>query len=461
MGSATLKHRLLSATPGVLKPYWQRLEDSPLGYRLARGTFWSFAAALSSRFLGLLSSVIVARILGKEGMGELGVISSTVGLFGSIAGFGLGMTSTKYVAEFRKTEPQRAGRIAVLTSATGIVTSTLAAAVLFWLAPVLADKSLAAPQLTSILRIGSLVLILGTVTGVQSAALSGFEAFKAMAGINLVVGVLTFPFMVVGAHFSGVKGAVLGSAAAMALNAVVNNFVLRKLAAAEGVPLSLSGVLQERRILWSFSLPSALCSVMMGPANWVCYSIFARQPGGYSEMGVFNVASQWRAAILYFPALLAGVALPVLCSLTQNPDQKQYWRIVTRTIYLSYGAALAMALPIGLGSKLVMASYGSGFRSGWLALVVVALSAVIAAGMNAVGQIYASKAFMWAGAALNGLWSFYMIAFGWLLRHNGALGFAAALLLAGGLHTIGVLVHLRWVVVGNERRRCQQDEMVA
>jgi len=37
-------------------------------------------------------------LLGTVGFGELGVIQSTVGMFGVFAGLGLGMTATKYVA---------------------------------------------------------------------------------------------------------------------------------------------------------------------------------------------------------------------------------------------------------------------------------------------------------------------------------------------------------------------------
>ena len=39
------------------------------------------------------------------------MIQSTVGMFGVFAGFGLGLTATKHVAEFRQSDPDRAGRI--------------------------------------------------------------------------------------------------------------------------------------------------------------------------------------------------------------------------------------------------------------------------------------------------------------------------------------------------------------
>lgn len=49
----------------------------------------------------LVVTVTVARLLGNAVCGELGIIQSTVGMFGVFAGFGLRVTATKHVAEFR------------------------------------------------------------------------------------------------------------------------------------------------------------------------------------------------------------------------------------------------------------------------------------------------------------------------------------------------------------------------
>jgi O-antigen/teichoic acid export membrane protein len=95
----------------MLQPFFKRIEASDIGIRLARGVFWSMAGAMISRGLMLVATVAVARLLGKTGYGELGMIQSTVGMFGVFAGFGLGLTATKHVAELRQSDPIRAGRI--------------------------------------------------------------------------------------------------------------------------------------------------------------------------------------------------------------------------------------------------------------------------------------------------------------------------------------------------------------
>src|SRR5215475_10536595 len=86
--------------PPFLLKWKERVVSSQLAYRLARGAFWSLVGSLISRGLGVVAGIGVARILGKNDYGELGMVQSTVGMFGVFAGFGMGLTANKHVAEF-------------------------------------------------------------------------------------------------------------------------------------------------------------------------------------------------------------------------------------------------------------------------------------------------------------------------------------------------------------------------
>src|ERR1035437_1760311 len=144
--------------------------------RFARGAVWSLIGAVISQGSNLAASVITARLLGREQFGEYGMIQSTVGMLGVFAGLGLGVTATKYVAEFRTLNPERAGRIIALGCAVAIVLGGLLALCLLAYAPVLAAKTLHAPGLADELRIASLLLFFNALNGAQTGALSGLEA---------------------------------------------------------------------------------------------------------------------------------------------------------------------------------------------------------------------------------------------------------------------------------------------
>ena len=66
---------------------------------------------MAGRLVSLPAGVLLARLLGRHDYGELGMIYSSIELFGIFGGFGLGLTATKYIGEFKRRDPQRAGRI--------------------------------------------------------------------------------------------------------------------------------------------------------------------------------------------------------------------------------------------------------------------------------------------------------------------------------------------------------------
>ena len=110
MSSVTAKRVLRACCPRTIRPVWQRIEDSEVGYRLAKGTFWSLAGTLVSGGAMLISSILIAHMMGKATYGEVGIVRGTVAMFGGLAGLSLGLTATKHVAEFRRTDPSRRTR---------------------------------------------------------------------------------------------------------------------------------------------------------------------------------------------------------------------------------------------------------------------------------------------------------------------------------------------------------------
>lgn len=445
ISSLTLKSWVLAATPPFLKGRWARLEASPLGYRLARGAFWSFAGAMVSRGCGLFSSICVARMLGKVGFGEFGVVQSSVGMFATFAGLGLGLTATKYVAELRLKDPARAGRIIGASSAVSWVTGGIMTALLFGMGPWLASHSLAAPHLGRLLRLSSVLLLIGAVNGAQTGALAGFEAFKRIAHINLISGVASFPLMVAGAWWRGLAGAVWGLLLSQGFACVLNSYALRKEAAVGKIPLVCRISIEELGILWRFSLPALVSGMLVGPVYWLCSTLLVNSPGGYAEMGVFNAANQWFGALLFLPGILGQAALPVLSERFGQNDLRQSRKVLG--FYIKLNAAIVAPLVIlgCLASPVIMSSYGPGFRQAWPTLSIVLTTAGLQGVLAPIGQVLAASGRMWLGSWMNLIWGICFIGLTWLLLNFGALGVASARFAAYAAQAIWALafaVHL-------------------
>jgi O-antigen/teichoic acid export membrane protein len=438
------KEAAISLVPSLLRPYLRRIETSPTGSRLARGAFWSLSGALASRILALASSIFVARMLGKEGFGELGIIQSTVGMFQVFAGFGLGLTATKYVAEYHSTDPEKAGRIVGLSSLVSAGTGALLALAMVLFAPWLALNTLAAPHLAGLLRLSAVMLVLGALSGAQIGVLSGFEDFKAIARISLIAGLANFPLVVGGVYLAGVKGAVLGLIASMGVNWLLNHVAVRSALRRIGVTRSLDGCSRELRVLWRFSVPAVLSGVMFGPIMWACYAMLVNQRGGYGEMGIFNAANQWRGAILFLPGAVGAIILPVLSNLRGQGDRPRYKKVLAYNVWFNGGVTLSVAIVVSLTAPFIMATYGNGFRSSYVVLVLLSFSAVLSATIGVIGEAIASEDRMWSGMFLNLLWGCVMIGATWFLVGHGAVGLALALLIAYIFHllTVGAYTYM-------------------
>jgi O-antigen/teichoic acid export membrane protein len=439
----------LACCPLFLRPVLNSIANSPIGYRMATGVFWLMSASVISRGMGLIAWILVARMLGKAGYGELGMIQSTIGMFGVFAEFGLGLTATKFVAEFCRKDPERAGRIIGLSGIFTMVSGGLIAFILFVFAPWLAEHTINAPQLADVLRVSTLLMFIGALNSAQTGALSGFEAFKTIAYVNLFVGLISFPILLGGAYSGGVIGTVWAMIINCLVNCLINYVALRKEAQRYRVPLSLKHCTLEMSILYKFSLPAVLGSVIVTPVNWVCSALLVNQPDGYAEMGIFNAANQWQIAMLFIPSMLSQVTLPLLSSLNAESDGQQYRKVLILNIIVNAGIALVIAVPIVLFAHMIMSAYGAGFDQGTSVLSVLALATVLMAVNNVVGQAIASKGRMWIGFIFNILWAIALLSVTWMLIFNGqyrALGRASAILIAFVLHTVWQSIYLRRIL---------------
>lgn len=412
--------------------------------RFARGAVWSLVGAIIAQASGLAASVITARLLGRVTFGQYGMVQSTVGMLGIFAGLGLGLTATKYVAEFRTQDPQRAGRIIALGGTVAIVSGGVLALGLLAYAPMLAAKTLNAPELANELRIASVLLFLNALNGAQTGALAGFEAFRSIARINILRGLIGFPVTAFAVFFWRLPGAVWALAVTAAVACVLSQVSLQRQCTTLGICTQLSTGWAERWVLWTFSTPAFLSGALTGPAIWAANTMLVNQPGGYAEMGVFSAANQWRNAIGFIPGVLAQFVLPLLSNLNGERDASRYGKTLRWNLILTTMTATAVAVPIALAAPWIMQLYGRDFRKGWLLLVLSAAISVISCINGVVGTAILSAGSVWVGFAFNAMWATVLLAGCYcFIPASLALGLAGSMLGAYIAHTVWQAAYLR------------------
>ncbi|SCG86389.1 oligosaccharide flippase family protein [Methanobacterium congolense] len=409
--------------------------------KLIYGIFWNLISALASQGFPMIAAIIAARLLGKFGYGQLGMINSTVILFSTFAGLGLGITATKYIAQLHQTDPERTGRIMGLTNLFGLASGVVMCIILFVMAPWLAANTLAAPDLAPALRIASLLLIFNTLVGIQSGSIAGFGAFKDLARIAIFQGIISASLTITGVYFFGLTGAVT----AMVINSIIN-FILYKrtinnLVKRFKISINYMKSWRERDVIWKLSLPSMLSSVMVGPVVWIANVIIINTPGGYGQLGLFNAADQWRTALAFLPGVIGTVLLPMLAA---NNEENE--NIEKLNVLISWIVVIIIALPLISFPEIISVLYGNNYYStGFIeVLALMIFVSCITSYREGISRKLVVKNLMWWGVLDNVLWAFFLIGSVMLLKNLGALGLSLSYIIAYALNTLLFVPFYLW-----------------
>ena len=408
--------KIYSILPTILQQLWKRVEASDIGSRIVSGAFWSLIGSVFTQVLMLGSSIFVARILGKSEFGELGIIRSTVNMFGVFAGFGLGLTATKYIAELKIKDKNRTGEIIGLTTLFAVATGLVIAAIILIFAPFLAKNTLNAPHLVNEIRLSAIILFFSAINGSLTGALAGFESFKTIARVNLVSGILAFPIQIGFTLIFGLHGSVVGFGLSIFVLTILNYLAVRNESYKFDIIIQFKKSLNEWPILYKFSLPALFSGLMVSPVIWACNAMLVNQPKGFEEMAMFSVANQWRSAILMVPAILAQIVLPLLSSST---NQGQFMRILKLNIKINFIVALLMATTISILSNSIMKIYGKDFGQGNIILIILAFSTILISINGVIGQAIAGKGRMWIGFFFNAIWGVVLLSSTFILLELG------------------------------------------
>jgi O-antigen/teichoic acid export membrane protein len=370
-------------------------------------------------------------MLGRDSFGELGIIQNTIGMFGVLAGLGMGLTANKHIAELKLTEPERAGRILGLASSTAWFTSGVMAVVLALSAPWIAEKTLNAPHLTGLLQLGAILLFLSGINGAQTGALSGFEAFKTIARINLISGLITFPLMVGGAWWWGVTGAVWGLIGSQFANCLLCFFAVRSESALFKIESSFSGWGGEWHLFWRFSLPAVLTGLLSSLVGWGASVLVVNQAGGYGDMGIYNAALRVKMLPEAFLTMLIAPLLPILSEAFGKGDTATFQRTLQFNLLLAFLIIVPLALLQTAVPMITMLPFGEGYQRRPDIVQWLMLHSVVYALLFPMGSILISMGRMWFSCAVNVSYALMLFTFSWLLIPRfGASGFAAATAIA-------------------------------
>lgn len=423
---ALLQQLRVAAKPGTLR------------FRFQHGISWNIIGAIINNGSNFLTNIAIANLLGRELFGQYGMLQSTLATFVGIAQAAGGITATRYVAEFRATNRERAGRVLGLCTATTAITGIVSTTLILLCSPWLATTTLRSSFLTRPLQIAAGVVFFTVVNAYQMGALAGLESYREWAIANGLQGPAQLAICSFLAWRWGLQGAVLGLLATAVIRWGVLHLTLVREAKKQDIHVHYSGIWEERTILYRFALPAALSSLSAAPAIWFGNALLARQTGGYSQLALFSAALNLKSVVMFLPILVNNVGVSLLNNQRGESHEGRYRTVFWANMLLTGSTALVGAILAAVFGQPLLKLYGKTFSEAQSILSLLMCVAVIEAVAMAFYQVIQSKEKMWLSVGLISLPRDLLFVFlsYWLIPINGAWGLSVAYAVAWCVYLI-------------------------
>lgn len=413
--------------------------------RFVHGFSWSLAAAVAGRTLGLASSLLLPRILGPEGQGTLGVLTSFLGLVTIVGVFGTNTALLKLVPEMGVRHPERVPGLVSTTFIAALVMAGLVSTCLVLASPVLASGVYARPDIQGYLGLMGLAVVPNVLAILASGAMQGYQAFRSLALASTAVSLIGVPIQLGMAWAFGLSGAVAAVGAMSVVGGLVLFGAVLREARRTGRPLRArferQGFVQAVR----FAFPIFLSAVPVVAAPWIVNTALVRASCGPTGAGWFSVAWSFWDLVLFLPTQATAPSVTVYSELVARGDHRVLEATCKKNVKVLWLVTLMVALPLATSAPLVMGGvFGEPYAEGWPAMFFLCAGTLGVAANIVYGFLLLSYGKVWHAVLLNGSW-FLLLVLGLLVLvpSYGATGAAIAYAIAYGGFTVLLAVYSR------------------
>lgn len=319
--------------------------------QFVKDSSWTVIGSGLGNGLLLIGGIIIARLLGKDIYGEYGVVKSTMFYIAAFSTFGLGYTSTKYIAQYVEDHRDKLYSVINSTFKITLFNSILLGILVFIFSSPLANF-LDTPQLALPFKYLGIIIVFRAISTSAGGLLSGFGDFKEL-GINSIISgftllILCVPFT----YYWGLKGSLISLFLSQLIFAILNVKELLK------KPLTKKLQSGMTKDLLKFSFPVALQELSFTICNWGTTLILTKY-ASVGEVGVYTASYQWTGIILIIPSLLSNVILAYLSK--SSSESSKHQKFLYRILIINLICTL---IPFGgafLLSDFIIQMYGSTF----------------------------------------------------------------------------------------------------
>jgi O-antigen/teichoic acid export membrane protein len=343
---------------------------------MLRGSTWVFLSRLVDSIVGLLFSIIIARMLGVDRYGFIGVTLGVVGLVGIFTHLGLPQATTKYVSAYhaKKDDTQLKG-IIYASLILELVLGALLSVVLFLLADDLAVYIFNKPELGLFLKITSPIIFFGAVSNTFMSTFLGHHKMMPFTLINICNFVLRLGlsvFLVIQGY--GVTGALMGFVIGWLAGSILSviYYMVRIRPRLKDAPHPKISVGLDKLIKFGIPMAFSVASILI--YEWTDKLVLAAYSDEIRYVSIYSIAFGMVALPLIISRSVNTSFFPIVSALDAKNDRRRlknaYENILRLTMFLLNPILVGM---IVLSPQIIELLYGIEYEAAVYPFLILAL----------------------------------------------------------------------------------------
>lgn len=409
------------------------------------GSIWALGARVIATLLGLLFSVLVARLYGAEVVGIVAVINSFLMLTTIFTILGTSTSILRLIPEhLAEFSPTSAFKVYRKTQYMVIGISIIMAAIFFFSAQLIAEKIFSKPHLSNYFALASCFVVFKSIMLLNTSAIRGLRLIKIFATMQFLPHLFNLLFLIVLGLFWSTKdvpvyAVLFGFAATSIIGWFVMEFAFKKRMRPSDKVRSM-----PIRTILSISLPMLMTATMMffiGQIGVLMLGIFRTE----AEVGYYSIAVKLATLTTFVLSAVNSMAAPKFSELFHKGKLDDLFYIAKKSARLIAVTTIPILLVLLIFGKLILGiMFGQEFVLAYPALVLLvsgqfvnSISGSTGIFMNMTGHQTVFRNIITIVAILNIILNL------WLIPYFGANGAAAAAMISIMLWNISTLLYLR------------------
>ncbi|MBD3831577.1 MAG: oligosaccharide flippase family protein, partial [Arcobacter sp.] len=323
--------------------------------KILNHSFWLLIGNSIGRLAMFLANIFAARMLPQEVFGQFTMIRSTILMFEGLTSGVLSSTSTKKIAEADHIDKNELPLIiSTLFIVDIIIASILMSLIVLNAKFIVATFFIDSVNLVTALYFGAFLLLATSLSSLTQSILIGFEAYKKLAVISIMVSIGMIPVIFSLIYIFGLYGALFGIASYYLCDFIFKVYHLKSITKELQYTFSMSDIWNKIKVVMSFSLPLFVTITMSSIAFWYVRVLLVNQTNEFESIAIFDASFQWLTIIMIITGATTNVALPILSKAIGSQSRSVVKNILGLNMLINMMIAVIIASIFIIFSKNIM-----------------------------------------------------------------------------------------------------------